>query len=127
MNDGTVVLYDAQTMKETKRIAGHNSTVYAAKISPDGSKLLSCSRDTTIRVLELSSGKELWHVNSSGEGLADADWSPDGTQVAFCSWYRKEGVRGIVSLSDDKRLYANSSGSEIAVFEASGFSSPKTH
>jgi factor associated with neutral sphingomyelinase activation len=41
-------------------IAGHNDTVYAASFSPDGNKLVSCGKDQTFKVFDLTSGMQVY-------------------------------------------------------------------
>ena len=99
MPDNSIRLFDAESLKEVKRLTGHKGAVYAAKFSPDGSRVVSCSRDTTIALWNLATGNMEWQVKGGGFGLADVDVSPDGKSVAYCSWYLKNrGVVGIVSL-----------------------------
>jgi WD40 repeat protein len=47
----------------------------------------------------LETGESLWQHKSGGEGLADVAFHPQGSEVAFCSWYRGEdSVRGLVAV-----------------------------
>ncbi|NUM79139.1 WD40 repeat domain-containing protein [candidate division KSB1 bacterium] len=102
MPDNSIRLFDAATLQEIKRLSGHTNAVYAAKISPDGMRAVSCSRDTTIRVWNLANGQVEWQGKTGGRGLADIDISPDGKNIAFSSWYfvKGRGVVGLVSLWD---------------------------
>jgi len=58
--EGIIHIYNTETLEEVKSIQGHLNTVYSVKFMDDDSKLVSCSRDTTIRLWDFSSGKELW-------------------------------------------------------------------
>jgi len=101
MPDNSIRLFDAENLKEVKRLSGHKGAVYAAKFSPDGSRVVSCSRDTTIALWNVATDNMEWQVKGGGFGLADVDISPDGKSVAYCSWYLKNrGVVGLVSLWD---------------------------
>ncbi|NUO78920.1 WD40 repeat domain-containing protein, partial [candidate division KSB1 bacterium] len=102
MHDNSIRIYEANTLQEMKRLVGHRNAVYAAKFTPDGARIVSCSRDTTIRVWNFASGALEWQAKSGGHGLADIDVSPDGNTIAFCSWYfeKGKGVLGLVSLWD---------------------------
>ncbi|MGH7457149.1 MAG: WD40 repeat domain-containing protein, partial [bacterium] len=99
MQDGTIRLYDAASLQESKRLTGHKNAVYVAKISADGARVVSCSRDSTIAVWNLANGNIEWQAKGGGYGFADVDFSPDGKTAAYCSWYLKNRrVVGIVSL-----------------------------
>lgn len=96
---GTIHIHDSETLKEVKLIEGHSNTVYSVKFMDDDSKLVSCSRDTTIRIWDFNSGKEIWQTTTGGRGLADVSVSPDGKLIAYCSWYLKQnGVNGFIHL-----------------------------
>lgn len=98
---GTIHIHDSETLEKVKVIEGHSNTVYSLKFMDDDSKLVSCSRDTTIRIWDFTSGKELWQTKTGGRGLADVDVSPDGELIAYCSWYfNKNGVSGFIQLYD---------------------------
>lgn len=98
---GIIHIHNAESLQEVKQIYGHSNTVYSVKFMDDDSKLISCSRDTTIRVWDINSGKELWQTKTGGRGLADVDISPDGKLIVYCSWYfNKSGVSGFIQLYD---------------------------
>ena len=48
---GIIYILNAQTFEEVKQITGHLNSVYSVKFSLDDTKIISCSRDTTIRIL----------------------------------------------------------------------------
>ncbi|NWF90136.1 MAG: WD40 repeat domain-containing protein [Ignavibacteriaceae bacterium] len=99
--NGTIHIHDAKNLNELKRFDGHLNTVYSAKFIQNDSKLISCSRDTTIRVWDFYTGKELWQTKTGGRGLADVDVSPDGKLIVFCSWYiNQKGISGFIQLYD---------------------------
>jgi hypothetical protein len=66
---------------EIRSFKGHTDHVYCAAFVPDGKRMVSCGRDTTIRLWELETGKELRRY----EGHKDAVWSvavsPDGSRI----------------------------------------------
>ncbi|ETO08501.1 hypothetical protein RFI_28886, partial [Reticulomyxa filosa] len=89
-------------------LQGHSSTVTCVQFSPDGSKIVSCSRDKTIRVWDTMSGKQLQlsegHSNKtirlwdilSGQQIQIYEghthfvnaiyFSPDGSKIISCAW-----------------------------------------
>jgi WD40 repeat protein/serine/threonine protein kinase/tetratricopeptide (TPR) repeat protein len=73
---------------ELSTLKGHTRWVRAAAWSPDGTRILSCSTDSTAKVWDASSGRELltltWEgANSSGpQGqTSTVGWSSDGKQI----------------------------------------------
>ena len=87
---GIIHILNAETLEEINQLAGHLNSIYSVKFFPDDSKLISCSRDTTIRIWDFNSTKEVGKIKTKGRGLADVDISPDGKKLVYCSWYMKE-------------------------------------
>ena len=56
---GIIHILYPKTFTEIKQISGHLNSVYSVKFSPDNTKLISCSRDTTIRIWDFNSGTEI--------------------------------------------------------------------
>jgi WD40 repeat protein len=80
--DGTARYWDIARGKEIYRLPSKGGQVYGVAISPDGTKLLSCSGDKLIHVYDTASGKELKQLTGhTGEVLGVAI-SPDGRMVA---------------------------------------------
>lgn len=98
LSTGEIRLYDLQSWQLATTIKGHTSAVYGADFTPDGNHLVSCSRDTTIRVWELATGNEVWQMKTGGHGLADLEVSPDGKYIGYAGWYRTTSVVGFVTL-----------------------------
>ena len=91
-------LWDVETGRELRRFVGHTGGLQAVDFSPDGTRLLSCSgaqflndayhphpsRDNTLRVWEVASGRELFRQPLPGSGIF-AIFSPDGGRIASSS------------------------------------------
>ncbi|KJE20273.1 WD40 repeat-containing protein [Frankia torreyi] len=61
----------------------HGDAVRAVAWSPDGTRLLTASRDSTARIWRLTdTAIEVEHVLTARGGVEDARWSPDGTTFA---------------------------------------------
>ncbi|MFQ3650406.1 MAG: WD40 repeat domain-containing protein [Gemmataceae bacterium] len=72
----TITLYDVQTLQPQATLWGHVDTINAVVFSPDGQRLVSASADRTLRVWDISSGKQLgaWELDNRLQALAiDAD------------------------------------------------------
>ena len=84
---GQVHLVDASTGKIARTISGHQYGVCDLKFSTDGRYILSCGRDTMVRICQVSDGKEVAALGKSRGGQFK-DWlsalavSPDQTRIA---------------------------------------------
>jgi WD40 repeat protein len=64
------------------RLQGHTSMVHAASFSPDGRQVLTGSWDSTARLWEVATGRELRRLEGHAAGFVNAaSFSPDGRQV----------------------------------------------
>lgn len=68
-----------------KSFEGHRHNVVALSWSPDSQKLASGSVDTTIKIWEVSAGKELHTIRHHVDMITDVAWSPDGAYIASTS------------------------------------------
>ncbi len=73
---GLIHLLESDSMRELTEIRGHSAAVYSVKFSPDEQSLISCSRDSTIKIWDISTGSEIRSIFAGGYGLADIDISP---------------------------------------------------
>src|SRR5262249_44938688 len=84
-------------------LGGHDSPVNSAAFSPDGSRIVTASRDNTARIWDAASAKEIAVLRGHDNYVNSAAFSPDGSRI--------------VTASDDKttRIWDAASGKEIAV------------
>lgn len=74
-----VVLWDAHTGEEVRRLTGHEGDIESITFSNDGSLLVSTSADGTARVWDVETGAELERFDAENhEYLPGASFSPDG-------------------------------------------------
>lgn len=66
----TAQLWDLKSGKELRRLQGHSNSVNSVAFSPDGELLLTGSDDSTTRIWEASTGKELCELIS----FLDGNW-----------------------------------------------------
>ncbi len=83
--EGTVRLLDAPTGKELRRLAGYarERTVSSVAFSPDGKTLAVGSGDTSLRLWEMSTGKQLHDLKENG--VVALHFAPDGRTLASTS------------------------------------------
>ena len=72
-------------------LLGHTAAVPAASFSPDGSRVVTASKDNTARIWNAATGPTDRHPEGAhGCGQA-ASFSPDGTRVVTASWTTRRG------------------------------------
>jgi WD40 repeat protein len=76
-----VSLWDATDGEMLRTIAAHKTVVMGIAFSPDGGRLATGSLDTTVKVWDLSTGKELFTLGHTSSALNPV-FSPDGNRLA---------------------------------------------
>jgi WD40 repeat protein len=91
LDDGALVLWDAESGEERRRLPGHEGRVTALAFSPEGKRLLTGSLDRTARLWDLTTGKELRRLGAREDAVVAVAFSADGRLAAVggCDW---EGV-----------------------------------
>jgi RNA polymerase sigma factor (sigma-70 family) len=90
--DPTVLLVNAATGKERRRLRGHEKPVTSLTFSPDNKTLISGSLDGTARVWNVADGTEVWKFKAPDYSIHSLALSPDGTTLA--AGYELIGGRG---------------------------------
>ncbi|BBM86344.1 hypothetical protein UABAM_04730 [Candidatus Uabimicrobium amorphum] len=93
--DETVRLWDVATGKEITKITGHTDRVNSVAFSPDGKTLASASgsynirtekyKDCTVRLWDVTSGKEITTITEHTASVLSVAFSPDGKTLASAS------------------------------------------
>jgi WD40 repeat protein len=90
-----VVLWDAVTGKELRRLPWHAEEVTTLAFSPHGGKVLaSGGLDTTVRLWDVATGKELQRLQGHKNAVHVVAFAPDGKMLASAS------EEGLVQLWD---------------------------
>ncbi len=61
-------------------LRGHKGGV-AARFSPDGKRIASCSEDKTIKIWDATTGAELMTLSGHGDSIWSMSYSPDGKRI----------------------------------------------
>ncbi|WLE97026.1 MAG: trypsin-like peptidase domain-containing protein [Candidatus Electrothrix communis] len=77
------VLNDALT--ELAVLRGHENIVLSVAFSPDGKTIVSASRDNTLRLWEVATGKEFTVLKGHGDSVVSVAFSPDGKTIVSAS------------------------------------------
>ena len=99
-----LTLFNAnQKRDETAVLKGHDDAVDSAVFSPDGSRVVTASADTTARIWDAATGTQIAVLKGHDEKVWSAAFSPDGQRI--------------VTASQDKtaRIWDAATGAQIAV------------
>jgi WD40 repeat protein len=64
---------------------GHESSVVSAAFSPDGSRIVTASSDTTARIWDVTTGKEIAVLRGHEGSVVSAAFTPDGSRIVTAS------------------------------------------
>jgi WD40 repeat protein len=67
-------------------LEGHKNSVVACAFSPDGRRIVSGSRDNTLRLWDAETGKELMTLEGHKNPVDACAFSPDGSRIVSGSW-----------------------------------------
>jgi WD40 repeat protein len=69
----------------TATLEGHTGSVFALAFSPDGKTLASGSKDTTVKLWDLTTGKNIATLQGHTDYVRSVAFSPDGKTLASAS------------------------------------------
>jgi len=81
-HDGTIKIWELQTLTLMRILKGHENKVEAIAFSPDGKYLVSGSDDCTVKVWRVSTGECIQTLAEHTEGVWSIAWSPNGQTLA---------------------------------------------
>lgn len=73
-----IIVLDIATGREFRILKGHTASVWGVAFSPDGTTLVSSSRDATIKVWDLAAGTEVKTLTGHTNPVVVLAFSPDG-------------------------------------------------
>ncbi|MBG1244230.1 AAA-like domain-containing protein, partial [Nostoc sp. NZL] len=73
-------------IREQNRLEGHSDWVNSVVFSPDGKTLASASADSTIKLWNRETGKEITTLTGHSSSVISVVFSPDGKTLASASW-----------------------------------------
>jgi WD40 repeat protein len=78
---GEVVIWEAATGKEVLKLHGHSSLVTRVVFSPTGERLVTASKDRTLKVWDAVHGRELLTLRGHADEVTGLAFSRDGQRI----------------------------------------------
>ena len=82
---GEVLLWNVAAGNVVATFQGHQDSLYAAVLSPDGKTLATSSYDQQIKLWDVASGKEIRTLSGHSDAVFDLAFQPDGKILASAS------------------------------------------
>jgi len=97
----SVKLWNLATGQETANLVGHSDYVIRMAFSPDGSRMVTASRDKTVRIWDVATGRERASLKGLVGVATSLAYSPDGSRIVTAgSEMREKASIGVIRLWD---------------------------
>ncbi|MFO0864251.1 MAG: serine/threonine-protein kinase [Gemmataceae bacterium] len=92
MREKDAILWDLTTFEEVRRFKGHAKPVTSAVFSPDGTRLITGSEDTTARLWNVADATEIDRFESHERAVNAVAISPGGTYALTAGADQRMGI-----------------------------------
>lgn len=81
-HDGTIRIWESDTLKLLRILLVHTQVVYSLAWSPDGKSLASGGLDNSVRVWDIEQGQAIYSLDGYLDPVYGVAWSPRGDKLA---------------------------------------------
>jgi WD40 repeat protein len=121
LREAETSLYSAiLDLRERATMRGHTWQVTHTAFSADGKTLLTSSNDHTVRLWDVSTGKEHFRVDDRGGAILAASFSPDGREILLAAYDGTARIVDIASRAVIRRLVGHRSALQDAKYSPNG-------
>lgn len=78
---GNITLWDPHRGQRLAALTGHSAMAWSVVFSPDGRRLVSASRDMTVKLWDTTSGQEVLTLQGFSAEVSGVAFSPDGLRL----------------------------------------------
>jgi WD domain, G-beta repeat/APAF-1 helical domain len=100
---------------ERLRLVGHEGGVLSASFSPDGSRIVTASRDRTARLWDAATGEQRATLRGHEDSVWSASFSPDGTRIITASRDRTARLWDTTNGEETTRIALDAACTALAV------------
>jgi WD40 repeat protein len=103
--DNTARVWNAKTGEPITLPFRHQGSILSARFSPNGSSVLTCSRDFTARLWSPRAGQLISLALPQPYTSSSARFSADGTRILAASWNDTEAIWGVWDLQTGRAVF----------------------